>query len=275
MTAGISVILRKTGAHRAPLQFVPCEQGNCSIVGDLLRCFFRSFCVLHASSTEGILQPIIRLMTGVFPEWSRDLLYRNFSRPGLGPHPRIFHRELVKNRVLIHTCDPFNHVQILRSREWSPICEIGGVNHQSVALPAADRVAHPLADILWQMRTPVEANDAGIVDFLGFDEYISGTLCDPEIAVVARRQQRRSYVVPNYTTRAQRPVLRTVEFMSFFAGRPGSDPLLGIRRQGRDPSFRPYNQRGSPVPGDPGLEPVQAELRVIVMHILCRRAGYA
>src|SRR5207247_1230866 len=79
----------------------------------LLLCFFRSFCVLHASSTEGILQPIIRLMTGVFPERPRDLLYRYFSRPGLGPHPRIFHRELVKNRVLIGAREPFNHVQVL------------------------------------------------------------------------------------------------------------------------------------------------------------------
>src|SRR5207247_45325 len=85
----------------------PLRGGECIL---LLLCFFRSFCVLHASSTEGILQPIIRLMTGVFPERPRDLLYRYFSRPRPGPHPRIFHRELVKNRVLISAREPFNHV---------------------------------------------------------------------------------------------------------------------------------------------------------------------
>src|SRR5947208_15007212 len=67
----------------------------------LLLCFFRSFCVLHASSTEGILQPIIPLMTGGFPERPRALLYGYFSRPGLGPHARTFHRALLQHGVLI------------------------------------------------------------------------------------------------------------------------------------------------------------------------------
>src|SRR5437899_6912189 len=214
-------------------------------------------------------------MTGVFPERPRDLLYRYFSRPGPGPHPLILHSELVKTRVLISAREPFNHVQVLRPRERSPICKIGRIDDQRVALPAADRVAHPLADVLWQMRTPVEANDAGIVDLLGFDDDISGTLCDPEIAVVARGQQRRSHIIANHTTRAQRPVLGAVEFMSFYAGRPGGDSLLGIWRPAMVPSIRHYHQRRYPVRRHRGLEPVQTELRVIVMHILRRRAWYA
>src|SRR5213080_4407541 len=77
------------------------------------------------------------------------------------------------------------------------------------------------------------------------------------------------------SSRAQRPVLRAIEFMSLFLRRPRGDSLLGIRRQGRNGSSLPHDQRGSPVPVNLGLEPVQPELGVIVMHILRRCAFYA
>src|SRR5206468_10070083 len=95
----------------------------------------------YTSSIEGVRQPIIAFMTRVLVELSLDLLDRDFSRPWLGPHPRIFHRELVENRVFIGARDAFNHVQVLGSRERSQVCEIGGVHHQRVTLPVADRVA--------------------------------------------------------------------------------------------------------------------------------------
>src|SRR5438067_2247397 len=125
------------------------------------------------------------------------------------------------------------------------------------------------------MSTSVQANDARIVDLLGFDEDISRTLGDSEIAVVTRGQQRRSYIVPNDATRAQRPVLRTVEFMSLFFSRQVSASLLSFRRQRRNGSLRAHDQRSTLVPRNPGLEPVQPELGMIVMHILCGRARNA
>src|SRR5205085_5004871 len=134
----------------------------------------------HASSTQGVLQPIIPLMTGVLPEWSRDLVNRHFSRPGSDPHPRILHGKLVENGVLAAACDPFSHVQVLGSRERTQICEIGGVDHQSIALPVPDRVAHPLMDVPGQMR-PAQANDTGVMDLLGLNGHVSGTLYDLKI----------------------------------------------------------------------------------------------
>ena len=64
----------------------------------------------------------------------------------------------------------------------------------------ADRVAHPLVDVLGQMRTPVQANDADVVDLLGFNGHVSGTLYDLQIAVVAGGKQGRSHVVPSHAT---------------------------------------------------------------------------
>src|SRR5262249_49306468 len=226
----------------------------------------------HASAAEGVFQTIIPLMTGVFPERPVDLLDGHFPRPGLSPHPWIFNRELIKKRVFISARETFNHVQVLCSLERSLICEISGVDNQRVALPTTDRVAHPLADVLWQMRTPVQANDADVVDLLSFDGQVSRTLHDLKIAVVAGGEQRWSNVIPSNATCAQRPVLRAVEFMSLFLSRHLGESLSGFRRQGRDGSFRSDNQRCSAVPGKSGLKPVQSELGVIVMYILRRCA---
>src|SRR5262245_29952811 len=125
------------------------------------------------------------------------------------------------------------------------------------------------------MWTPVQGNDADVVNLFGDNGHVTGTLYDLEIAVVAGRKQGRSNVVPSDTTRAQRPVLRAVEFMALFFGRHVGESLFRFHRQGRDSSLLPHYQRGSPVPGNPGLEPVQPELGVIVMHILRGCAWYA
>ena len=63
--------------------------------------------------------------------------------------------------------------------------------------------------------------------------------------------------------------------MSLFFGFPLGESLPGFGSQGRNVSLRSHNQRGSPVPGDRGLEPVQPELGMIVMHILRGCAWYA
>src|SRR5436309_9374822 len=210
------------------------------------------FRVGNASSTEGVLQSIISLVAGVLPERSGDFRHRHFSRPRLGPHPRVLHRELVKNRLVVDACEAFNHVQVLGSRERSLVCEIGGVDDERITLPMANRVAHPLVNVLGKMRS-VQANDAGIVDLLGFNNHVSRTLYDLQIAVVAGGEQRRSDVVSSDTARAQRPVLGAVELMSLFLSRSLSKSLSGVRRQRRNGSLRSYNQRGSPVPGNLGL----------------------
>src|ERR1700681_1231309 len=106
---------------------------------ELLCSFFCSGCSFgHASATEGILQTVIRLMTGVLVDLARYLRDGHFSRPWSGPHPRIFHRELVANGLGVGAGEAFDHMQVLGSRERTHIREIGGVDHQRVPLPMAD-----------------------------------------------------------------------------------------------------------------------------------------
>src|SRR5438132_11624479 len=149
-------------------------------------------------------------MAGVLVELPLHLLDEYFSRPWPGPIPRIFRGELVEKRVFLGARDAFNHVQVLGSREGSQIREIGGVDYQRIAFPMADRVAQPLADVLGQMGTPIQGNEADVVDLLGFNGHVSGTLYDLKIAVVAGGKQWRSHVRTSQTTRFQWPVLRAV-----------------------------------------------------------------
>ena len=83
-----------------------------------------------------------------------------------------------------------------------------------------NRIAKPLTDVLREMRTPVHGDDADIVDLLGFNGHVSGTLYDLQIAVIARGKQGRPHACPSDTARLQRPVLRAVKFMALFLGRP-------------------------------------------------------
>src|SRR5262249_12083219 len=101
------------------------------------------------------------------------------------------------------------------------------------------------------------------------------TLYDLKIAVVTGGQQRWPPVLPCDTTRPQRPVLCAIEFMSFFFLRHVGKSLSSFWRQGRDSSLRSDNQRGSTVPCNRRLEPIEPELRVIVMNILWSCTWYA
>src|SRR5260370_23308285 len=139
----------------------------------------------------------------------------------------------------------------------------------------ADRLAHRGANVFRYMRTAVRGNDAQVVDLLGLHGHESGTLYDLQIAVVARGKQGWSSARPSNTPRGQGPVLGAVEFMSLFLSRDLGESLSGFRRQGRDGSLQPHNQRRSPVPGNLGLKPVQPALGVIVMHTLRGCAFYA
>src|ERR1041385_3409365 len=125
------------------------------------------------------------------------------------------------------------------------------------------------------MRTPVQGNDADVMDLLGFNGHVSRPLYDLQITVVDRRKQRWSHGGSSDATRLQRPVLYAVEFMSLFSSRPLSDSLSSLRRQGRDGSLGPHNQGCSPAPGNRRLKPVQPELGEVVMHIVRCIAGYA
>src|SRR5207302_3878088 len=130
----------------------------------LLRSLFCSLLFGHASSTESIRQWIVRLVTRVLVELPTNLGDGQFPRPRFGPHSRIFHGELVEDRVFVGAREPLDHMQILSSPERAQISEIGRVDHQRIGLPMTDRVAIPLADAFGYMRAAVRGNDPNVVD---------------------------------------------------------------------------------------------------------------
>src|SRR5260370_31453930 len=108
-------------------------------------------------------------MASVFVELARHLRDGRLARPWFGPHTRIFHRELIEDRFRVDAGEAFDHVQVLGSRKRTQIREIGGVDHQRIALPVAHRIAHPLLEVLSKMLTTVPRTDAYLVDLPSFN----------------------------------------------------------------------------------------------------------
>src|SRR5262249_38985842 len=76
--------------------------------------------------------------------------------PGLGPHGRIFDRDLVGKRLWPGARPPLDQVQVLaRAKEIGLRTEVGDVDDERIALPMAARVAEPLTDRGRQVGAPV------------------------------------------------------------------------------------------------------------------------
>src|SRR5712671_5414604 len=194
---------------------------------DSLSTPLRSFLslLLGASSAEVIRQAVIALVTRELEYRALGLHHRKLSFPRSCPCCRIFNREFVEDGVLADACEAFDHMQVFTgSSEVSLIGEIRCVDNQRIALPAATRVAHQLADVWPQVRTPVQRYDASVVDLLLEDRYVSGTLLKLNITVVGLGKHWRSLARHQDTTLAQRPAFRSIEGATLF-------PRLGARRR--------------------------------------------
>src|SRR5258707_1084361 len=227
------------------------------------------FLLLGASSTEVIRQAVISLVTGELKYRALDLHHGKLRFPRSCPGCWIFNREFVEDGVLVDACEAFDHVQVFTgSSEVSLIGEIGCVDDQRIALPAATRVAHQLADVWPQVRTAVQRYDAGVVDLLLENRHVSGTLLKLDIAVVGLGKHGRSLARHQDTTLAQRPAFRSIEGATPFprlGARRRSLPRL--RRQRRNsPIRRIHNQRSSSARCALRLERVQSELKKIIMR---------
>src|SRR5262249_28663024 len=76
--------------------------------------------------------------------------------PGPRPHRRILDRRLVFKRVGRGASPALDQVQVFaRAAIVALRAEVGDVDHEGVSLPAAARIAEPLADLGWQMRAAV------------------------------------------------------------------------------------------------------------------------
>src|SRR5438477_6185087 len=121
------------------------------------------------------------------------------------------------------------------------------------------RVSHPLTDVAGKMRTPIEWDDANVVDHLDEDHYVSGSLQDLIVVVVCARKHGRPCGGPQDAPLGQTAVLRTScgTLQNRGTCRGG---LLSLWRQSRNSAVRGINDDrsspgrynfGSPVP--PGV----------------------
>src|SRR5439155_7949506 len=224
---------------------------------------------LGAGSAEVICQAVIPLVTGELKYRALGLHHRKLRLPGSCPGCRIVDREFVEDGVLVDACEVFDHVQVFTgSSEVSFIGKISCVDDQRIALPAATRVAHPLADVWPQVGTPVQGYDASVVDFLLENRHVSRTLLKLNITVVGLGKHRRSLARHQDTTLTQRPAFRSIEGATPFpclGARRRSLPRL--RRQRRNSPIRwIHNQRSSLARCPLRLERVQSELKKIIMR---------
>src|SRR5262249_49512275 len=76
--------------------------------------------------------------------------------PGLSPHGRIFDQDLVGKGLWPGARPALDQVQVLARPEHVGLgTEVGYVDHERIAFPMAARVAKPLTDVGWQVRTSV------------------------------------------------------------------------------------------------------------------------
>ena len=99
---------------------------------------------------------------------------------------------MVVERIGSDAAPTFDEMQVLPGAfEVRPVAEIRGVDHQRVALPMATRVAQPLADVLIEMPSPIERDDAGLVHLLLKNRHVSRSLHDLIVVVVPGRDPRQ------------------------------------------------------------------------------------
>src|SRR6266700_3395656 len=143
----------------------------------LLRFLLRRFLLLHAGPAEYGGDHRIPLVAGPLVDRPLSLRHRNLRGPRFGPRGGIFGGELVSDRIVGGAREAFHQVQFLPgSSESASSSEIGGVDHQRTALPMANRVSLPLADVLRDMRAPVGGDDASGVVNLVEQGYVSRPL---------------------------------------------------------------------------------------------------
>jgi len=66
----------------------------------------------------------------------------------------------------------------------SPVVEVRGVHDQRTVLPAATRVPQPQADVLAEMRPPVQRDDVSVVVHLDEQHHVSRNLKQLHIMVI-------------------------------------------------------------------------------------------
>ena len=140
-----------------------------------------------------------------------------------------------------------------REPERGPWAVVRRLDDQRVAFPVPARIAVPLTDGLRQVRTPIERDDAHVVDVLVENRDAPGRLEDLVRVVVARRQRRHAVV--DDAALLQRPVFPRIVRVRALRFLVEGQPPAALRRQRGKPAVgrvdderRPPNRLAAVVP---------------------------
>src|ERR1044071_831947 len=112
-------------------------------------------------------------MAGVFVEWAGGPAHGDFAGPGFGECRRVVDRETVLQGIRTGAGEALDYVQVgVRSAEGGLAGKVGGIDYESVAVPMADRVAHPQAHRGGEVGPAIERDDSRIMDHLDVDRDI-------------------------------------------------------------------------------------------------------
>ena len=122
--------------------------------------------------------------------------HRAHRRPRLRVDGRILDGEPVVDLVGADAAVPLDRLRVPRRREpvHGLVAEVGGLDHQGVAVPVGARVPVPLADAVVEPRAPVDGDDAHVVDVLDPDRDVGRRLQYLVGVVVAGRDRRHPVV---------------------------------------------------------------------------------
>src|SRR5947207_15278543 len=138
-------------------------------------------------------------MTCMFENRATTLRQRKNSGERPRPGFLVFDSESVIDRIRVQPGETFGDSHVFASvLEGIFPVEVTCFNDERVAFPMTSRASDPLPDILRQLRTPVERDDANVVNHLRQDHHVSLSLNDLIIAVVARGHHRWSRTRHDY-----------------------------------------------------------------------------
>src|SRR5579864_4741389 len=103
---------------------------------------------------------------------------RILASPRPRPRVRVLDGERVQQRVGVEPREPLSNPEVVaRSAEPRLIREVGGLYHESVALPMADRVAQPTTYVRRQVFA-ADTDDVRVMDHLSQDHHFRWRLND-------------------------------------------------------------------------------------------------
>src|SRR5262249_40578441 len=137
-----------------------------------LRARLRGLGFVRTRTAQDAAHGVVALVAGVLVDVLRGRVPGVFAAPGLFPARGILHRELVEEGAQAGPGEALRALEgVAGSGHGAPGPEVRGLDDQGVALPPADRVPEPLANLRRDvLRT--DADHARVVHHLVEDQHV-------------------------------------------------------------------------------------------------------